>query len=226
MTKRLENMFGDILDSVMREQKMTSKRLSELIYESYGYKISKESITKYRKNDRTPSPELIGYISDILHISTDYLLGQEKKPVASVPIRGSASCGGNEISYLQERGKTAFYGGDNYNPDMYAVIAVGDCMAPDVENGEEVICNPRIAPESGDLVHYKIGNENAIKVLWIDEEANLIQLIPYTQNDDFKIKTIRMDDEDYKDLELSKVVAINKIGLNNKNSRLKMIGRL
>lgn len=226
MTLGAINMLGDILDGVMREQKITSKKLSELIYDTFGYTISKESIAKYRKNERKPPPELIKYISDILHISTDYLLGQEKKPVVSVPIRGSASCGGNEINYLQERGKTAFYGGDNYNPDMYSVIAVGDCMAPDIENGEEVICNPRLAPESGDLVHYKIGEENAIKVLWIDEEANLIQFIPYTQTDNFKTKTIRMDDDEYKDLEIARVVAINKIGLNNKTSRLKMIGRL
>ena len=218
-------MLGDALDLVMKEKKITNKAMAEKLENTYGYKISKESIGKYRNNTRTPEPLLIKFFSDILQVSTDFLLGVDKKPVSSVPVLGTASCGGENVTYTKNIGRMANYSGNDYNSSLYCVIACGNAMSPEIENCDEVICNPLETPVSGDVVHYKIGEESAIKVLWIDDEANIIQLIPYTQAENFKITTIRKDDSKYDDLVMAKVVAVNKLTYNNRDSRLKLIGR-
>lgn len=70
------------------------------------------------------------------------------------------------------------------------MIACGDSMSPDIEDGDEVICDPERKPQHGDIVDYKIYNEKAIKIFVEDTDANIIQLIPYNQNPEFKIRTI------------------------------------
>lgn len=225
MIKSTES-FGTRLNYVMKEKKITNKAMSELLIETYNYSISKESIAKYRNDERTPEPVLIKFMSDILSVSTDYLLGIDSKPATTVPIIGVASCGGNNnMTRLPTDKKTAYYNSKGHNKSMYCVIANGDAMSTEIDNGDEVICNPLETPEHGDIVHYRLGEENAIKILCIDEEANIVQLVPYTPTDKFKTTTIRMDDELYSDLVMSKVVAVNKLTSDHKASRLKLIGR-
>jgi len=225
MTTKDFIMFGDALDTLMREKRVTNKGLSERLQDTFGYKISKESIAKYRNNDRTPNPVLIGYMADVLDVTTDFLLGIETKAVVTVPVIGLVSCGDKPSNFLYSVKKTAYYNGVDFNSDMYCLIANGSSMSPEIETRDEIICNPRVEPVSGDLVHYKINGENCVKVLWIDNEANIIQLIPYKITDDFKTTTIRMDDDRYDDLVMAKVVGINKITFDNRQSRLSLIGR-
>lgn len=218
-------MFGDALDTIMKERKITSKALSEMLLDRYGYKSSKESIAKYRNNDRRPNPVLIGHIADMLNVSTDYLLGIKSKAVVTVPVIGVVSCGSDPSDFLHSVKKTAYYNGEDFNSDMYALIANGSNMSPEIENRDEIICNPRVEPKSGDLVHYKDNGRSCIKVLWIDEDAHLLQLVPYKQTENFKTTTFRMDDERFSDLAMTKVVGINKVTFDNRDSRLKLIGR-
>lgn len=219
--------FGSRLNFVMKENKITNKYMSELLSETYDYSISKESIAKYRNDERTPEPVLIKYLSDILSVSTDYLLGIDKRQAKTVPVIGVVSCGGDQsvTNLPTEQKRTAYYNADEHNGSMYCIIANGNGMSPEIDDRDEVICNPKITPSSGDLVHYKIGEENAIKILFIDEEAHLIQLVPYNITENFKATTIRMDDERFHDIIMSKVVAVNKLTHNHKEHRLKMIGR-
>lgn len=219
-------MFGDSLDKIMKERKITSKALSKTLQDRFGYKIGKESIAKYRNNDRSPNPVLIGYIANILNVSTDFLLGVDSKVVPTVPVIGLASCGEIPSKFLHIDKKTVNYNGDGFNKDMYCVIANGNAMSPEIENMDEIICNPAEEPVSGDLVHYKIGGESAVKVLWIDEDADLVQLIPYKQSDYFRTTTYRKEDKDFNDLSMTKVVGINKITFDNQQSRLALIDRL
>lgn len=217
--------FGERLNFIMKENKITNKAMSELLSENYNYSISKESIAKYRNDERTPEPLLIKFLSDILSVSTDYLLGIDEKPATTVPIIGVASCGGKDLTRPLSNKKSAYYNADKFNSSMFCVIARGNGMSPEVDDGDEVICDPLETPVHGDLVYYKYNGENAIKVLTIDEEANIVQLVPYTSTDNFKTTTVRMDDETYSDLIMTKVVSVNKLKFTQNDSRLKMIGR-
>ncbi len=60
----------------------------------------------------------------------------------------------------------------------------------------------------------------------VDKEAYIMQFVPYNSNDNFKTKTIRLDDEEtLEKLSYHKVVSVNKLKFNNRTTRLKMIGR-
>lgn len=99
-------------------------------------------------------------------------------------------------------------------------------MSPEIDDGDEVIIDPEAKCQTGDMVHYKIDNESAIKVLVVDGEAHLIQFVPYNSNDNFKTRTIRLDDEETMiKLSYHKVVSVNKLKFNNRAARLKLIGR-
>jgi SOS-response transcriptional repressor LexA len=98
-------------------------------------------------------------------------------------------------------------------------------MSPEIEDGDEVICDPDVDVQNGDMVHYTIGNEEAIKIYVRDEDAFILQFVPYNQSGTFKTRTIRLDDEEANEVKISKVVSVNKLKFNNRAARLKMIGR-
>jgi SOS-response transcriptional repressor LexA len=177
---------------------------------------------------RTPSPDMINKIANVLGIEVEKLLGitiNKTTMVRKIPIIGASSCG-DPISDDYHGNEFAYYNGEFWTQKLYCVIACGDSMSPDIEDGDEVICDPERKPQHGDIVEYKIRNERAIKIYVEDVDANIIQLIPYNQSAEFKIRTIRLDDEEVNDLSISVVVAINKMRFHNRKARLKIIGRL
>ena len=215
-------MFAKNFKDTMRAKKITAKEIAEKLG------VTRGTVTHWSNGIRTPSPEQIEKISKILQVSSDYLLGIDNMmPVKRIPIVGTASCGGPDMNYLQEIDRYCYYGGDNYNPQMYALIANGDSMSPEIDDGDEVICDPLDREiKNGDMVHYRLYDESAIKIYFKDEDANIIQLIPYNPTKEFKVKTIRLDDSEAQFLEMNKVVAINKFKNSSRARRLQMIGRI
>ena len=65
--------FGQRLKSLRKQRNLTQKQLAELI----GTQNS--IISFYEVGDRIPSPEIIVKLARTLHVSSDYLLGLEKK---------------------------------------------------------------------------------------------------------------------------------------------------
>ena len=211
--------FGEKLKKALKEKNITNKELADYL------EVSRGLITHWCNDIRNPNPKQLEKITDFLKINASVLIGNEKA-VKLVPIIGTASCGGSEIDYLQDENKKAFYNGEFWKKSLYCVIANGDSMSPEIDDGDEVIIDPDVKCVTGDMVHYKIDNESAIKVLVVDEDAYIIQFIPYNSNDTFKTRTIRMDDEEsMAKLTYHKVVSVNKLKFNNRAARLKMIGR-
>lgn len=178
-------------------------------YEDYS--IPKEYITKIEGFFKKPP----GFL----------LSSGEISPISKVPVAGTADCGAGDINHMQETKAFCYYNGDHYDESLYCVVANGDSMSPLIDDGDEVICDPRTLPVSGDRVHYQYQGESAIKVFVHDEEANIIQFVPVNQSETFKTRTIRLDDENIAELKMSKVVAVNKLQLSNRSAILRMIGR-
>lgn len=62
-------------------------------------------------------------------------------------------------SILQEINTYTYINEKDWNASLYAIIADGDSMSPDIKNGDEVIDSPNSDILSGDIVHYQIGVE-------------------------------------------------------------------
>lgn len=220
---------GQLFSELIKKKGYTTLEIINILKDSYNIEMTIDTMKSYRrKNDvRTPSLDKLTAFAEILDTTIDELSGREKEHnVKLVPVVGTASCGGLEENHLQEENKKAYYNGEFWKKSLYCVIANGDSMSPEIDDGDEVIVDPDVKCVTGDMVHYKIDNESAIKVLVIDEDAYIMQFVPYNSSEDFKTKTIRLDDEEtIAKLSYHKVVSVNKLKFNNRAARLKMIGR-
>jgi len=208
--------FGIKLKQARKDSNFSQEKLGRLIG------VTRVAITNYELGRNTPTYENIKKLSEILHVD---LASTNEKEVKQIQIVGTASCGNVDNNHLQENNRYCNYNGEFYTSSLYCVIANGDSMAPEIEDGDEVICDPDIPVQNGDIVHYKIGDESAIKVYYKDKEAYIVQFIPYNPTPIFKTRTIRLDEDIASEVKISKVVAINKLKFNNRLSRLKLIGK-
>ena len=214
--------IGSKIKEILDFKGIKQKKFAEMINETTV------NVNRYINEQRQIPNSLLPTIAKELNISIDELLDGEitERKVSLVPVIGTASCGGTEINHLQDENKKAYYNGDFWKQSLYCVIANGDSMSPEIDDGDEVIIDPDVPCQHGDMVYYKIDDESAIKVLAIDKEAHIMQFVPYNSSENFKTKTIRLDDEEtIERLTYHKVVSVNKLKFNNRAARLKLIGR-
>jgi len=183
--------------------------------------VSKGAISHWCNDIRSPNTDDILRLSKILNVDVSSFFSDNLSGVVKIKVMSEASCG-LPISGL-EINEDVFVSKEDYNSRMYAVKAVGDSMMPEVNNGDKVICDASASIQNGDLVHYRLNNESAIKVYIRDEELQVIQFVPFNSNGDFKTTSIKI--EDSIDIEIAKVVDIVSNKRNNRSARLKSIGR-
>lgn len=213
-------MFGELLKIARKNKKFSQDDLAKILG------VSRVTITNYELGNNTPTHSNLKKLVEALGVPYDYFESGNKTTVSKVPVRGETSCGASISNGNQEHGRTCNYNGDFFHGELYCVIACGDSMSPEIEDGDEIICDPRVKAIHGDLVHYTIHGESAVKLYTIDEDAHIVQFVPYNLSPDFKVRTIRLDDEDeVSDLTVTKVVSVNKLKFNNRAARLKLIGR-
>lgn len=219
-----------LVRKLLTENKQTYQDLSNFFSEK-GVDLSIDVIKHwFRKDDKTrANPEVpkIPIIAEFLGVEASSLLlgfSDEYASVKYVPIVGEASCGMPITNEYQENAKT-YYHGDFWHKDLYALKACGDSMAPDIEDGDEVVCDPNVTVLDGDIVHYVIDNENAIKIYFENIHTNFIELIPYNQQENFKTKYIQKGSEEHAKITITKVVSINKLRINNRKARLRLVGK-
>ncbi|MDR1555315.1 MAG: S24 family peptidase, partial [Campylobacteraceae bacterium] len=160
-------------------------------------------------------------IAEYYKIDISFLYNSGVKPIKKVPIAGKTSCG-DEADNNHKSNDFALYKGDGKIENLYCVVACGNNMSPEIEDGDEIICDFKAKIENGNMVHYKIDGENAIKIYVKDDDAGILQLVPYVQSKDFKTKTIINESVN---ITIAKVVAVNKLKMKNAQARLKLIGR-
>lgn len=208
--------FGERLRKARKDKKMSQEELANLIG------VTRNAITNYEKNSNTPTYENMKKLSNILSVN----LANQETNVKAIPIISTASCGSVELNCLQDEKMQTFISENEWNKDLYAVVACGDSMATEIYDGDIAIIDPFAKVQNGDMVYYRIDEESAIKVFFEDDENYLINFIPFNTNENFKIKTIRKDDKESNDkLVYHKVVHVVSSKKNNRAARLKIIGR-
>ncbi len=72
--------FGNVLKELRVKSGMTQKMLAEKL------DVTKSVVSYYELQERTPSPEVLIKLSDIFHVSTDYLLGLDTSSKRTVDV--------------------------------------------------------------------------------------------------------------------------------------------
>ncbi len=70
--------FGNKLRELRRLNNMTQQVLADKL------NVTKSVVSYYELSERYPSPDVLVKLSDIFHVSTDYLLGIEKNKTVDV----------------------------------------------------------------------------------------------------------------------------------------------
>ncbi|MDR2789401.1 MAG: helix-turn-helix domain-containing protein [Campylobacteraceae bacterium] len=208
------NRLFETTSKMMKESGTKNIDLANFLQVSaqvFGNWVARESIPeKYAQK-----------IAQFYKTDLNSLYDDEAQSVKKIPITGITNCG---ESVERKVGKFACYKGGAKAEKLYCAIASGANMSPEIEDGDEIICDLAAKIENGDLVHYKIDGENAVKIYVKDDDADILQLVPYIQSKDFKTKTIRLDGDGL-NFTCVKVTAINKLKLRSNQARLKLIGR-
>lgn len=228
MNKEIFNYLK--LKAKMKEFGYTQQDLANYLTKN-GISTSIDVVKSWFRKDinarSVPELNKIVLISKMFNISSDELISNTKniyQNIKLVPIVGSASCGIPLPNSYQDIENKAFCKSEIWHSDLYAIIASGDSMIPEIDDGDEVICDPKADILSGDIVHYQINDESAIKVFFKDDAIGVIEFVPFNQNGDFKTLKFRIDDDSVY-IKMSKVIAINKSKMNNRQARLKAINR-
>lgn len=70
--------FGNRLKELRLQAGLTQKQLAERIG------VTKSVISFYELRERTPSPDILIKLSNVFHVTTDYLLGIERERVLDI----------------------------------------------------------------------------------------------------------------------------------------------
>ena len=216
----MDKLFSKNLRKFMNERKMTGEYIGDLMGRS------KASIIHWANGRRFPNNEDdIRQLAAILGVTVEDLFAKDPNRVYKIKRIGYVSCGGSiyNADYVAE-GSYCLYGEDDWNPELYCLIATGNSMSPEIDDGDEVICDPTAHIQHGDMVHYELNGESAVKVFIDHKSDGIIQLKPYNQTETFKTRTIRIDDEAFENIKMNKVVSVNKRHYNNRAARLRMVG--
>ena len=144
--------------------------------------------------------------------------------LGAIKIIGEASCGA-PISNNYQCDDFALLPEDCCTKDLYAVIASGESMMPKIDDGDQVICDPKAELMTGDLVHYMLFEESAIKVFVKNDKEKYYRFSPINQTANFRSTTIFFDEKEaMENLKMAKVVNIIKNTQNNRKENLKLAG--
>lgn len=204
--------LGERISELRRKRSMTQPMLAKAM------NVSQSTVTSWENNRRAVSTEDIAKLSDLFHVSTDYLLGKVDQPdpldklittaqkhmtMATEPIQvygtihaGNAAWADEDIigevmvspQFIQE------YGYQN----LFALQVNGESMNKRIPNGYVAVFVKDIEPESGDVVAVLIDGEDAmIKVFRRTSQAVIFQPDSWLQT--FQTYTYRKGDEqDYR----------------------------
>ena len=215
---------------LMREKKIDQKDIVFYLSEK-GINYTIDGVKNWFRRDEgartNPEIQALRALAELFKVSLDELIIGASNTVKQnilkrVPIVGSASCGIPDTNAYQEVDEYTYCPADEWNEEMYSVIANGSSMEPDIEEGDELLCDPQATVKDGDIVHYQLDGEGAIKVYVLLSAKNKFCFVPI--NDKFPTKEFEDTLENRERLRMVKVIKFNRSLENGRMSRLKSLG--
>ena len=172
-------MFSETLINLINKHGKTVYSISK----STG--ISESLLSRYKSGQIKPSSKNLGIIANYFNVSVDYLINEENLqsyPALSckaaesvfVPLYGSVSA--EELLGYEVFDKTSLP--SNKLEDYFCLVIKGDCMAPQLIEGDVVLIKRQEDASSGEIVLAAVKGEEA-SVKKIKKGKDYIELIPY-----------------------------------------------
>lgn len=183
--------FGDKLKECRHAKGLTLEELAQKYNRRFDGGLSKGTLSKYENNKQEPLVSVVGNLTELLDVSTDYLLGRTDNPqleadttpenrdnVYQIPVYNSVSAGlGRYADSTPEEFVPTYipYGSD---PEEYIRINVsGDSMSPLIDDGSQILVRLQQSVDNGSVAVVILdGTEAFVKKLnygmnWVELES-------------------------------------------------------
>lgn len=178
--------FGDKLKECRRAKNMTLEELALKYNRRFDGGLSKGTLSKYENNKQEPLVSVVHNLTEILDISSDYLLGRSDNPnindaapdslsndnVYNIPVFDSVSAGFGRLADSAPKDFVPTFLPFGAQPDEYVRINVsGDSMSPLIDDGSQILVRLQPTVENG-----------AVAVVMLDNEEAFVKKINYGMN--------------------------------------------
>lgn len=176
-------MFSERLKESRKRAGITQEALAKKIG------VERSSVGKYESTGTIPSPDVLAKISQVLGVSTDYLLtGKNAKSDSSyvrnvfplktkkVPLLGDIACG--EPIFANEEYGSFISTTDDLDVD-FCLRAVGDSMiGARIYDGDIVFVRKQCTVDNGEIAAVLIDDEATLKRVYYYPDKNKLVLSP------------------------------------------------
>ncbi len=176
--------FGDKLKECRRAKGMTLEELAFKYNRRFGGGLSKGTLSKYENNKQEPLVSVVTNLTEILDISSDYLLGRsdqiqldegsslQNDNIFNIPVFDSVSAGFGRLADSTPKDYVPTFLPYGASADEYIRINVsGDSMSPLIDDGSQILVKLQSNIENG-----------AIGVVMLDNEEAFVKKINYGMN--------------------------------------------
>ena len=178
--------FGDKLKECRRAKNMTLEELALKYNRRFDGGLSKGTLSKYENNKQEPLVSVVTNLTEILDISSDYLLGRSDNPnpddkaagslsndnVYNIPVFDSVSAGFGRLADSSPKDFVPTFLPFGAQPDEYIRINVsGDSMSPLIDDGSQILVRLQPTAENG-----------GVAVVLVDQEEAFVKKINYGMN--------------------------------------------
>lgn len=174
--------FGDNLKECRKAKNYTLEELAAKYNRRFDGGMSKGTLSKYENNKQEPLVSVVMNLTELLDVSSDYLLGRTDNPnidfepsneandnVYQIPVYNSVSAGLGRIADSTPEDFVPTFLPYGANPEKYIRINVsGDSMSPLIDDGSQILVRLQSSVESG-----------AIAVVLVDSEEAFVKKLNY-----------------------------------------------
>jgi len=178
--------FGDKLKECRRAKNMTLEELALKYNRRFDGGLSKGTLSKYENNKQEPLVSVVTNLTEILDVSSDYLLGRSDNPnpeditiasvvdenVHNIPVFNSVSAGLGRLADSTPDDFVPTFLPYGANPEEYVRINVsGDSMSPLIDDGSQILV--RLQPNA---------DNGSVAVVLVDGEEAFVKRLNYGMN--------------------------------------------
>ena len=183
--------FGDKLKECRRAKNMTLEELALKYNRRFDGGLSKGTLSKYENNKQEPLVSVVTNLTEILDVSSDYLLGRSDNPnpeeaatvsaddnVHNIPVFNSVSAGLGRLADSTPDDFVPTFLPYGANPEEYVRINVsGDSMSPLIDDGSQILVRLQPSADNGSVAVVLVDGEEAfVKRLnyginWVELES-------------------------------------------------------